>query len=95
MHKLQFQDRWAVTEPIGRKGGLLVAWNQEIEVKQLWSNDFCMELRVIYEQEESETWVIFVHASTDTKERQQQWEFLNNRKHRWGTKWVMGGILMT
>lgn len=47
---------------------MLVAWNQDVEVKHLWSNDFCMELRIVYENEGAELW-IFVHSSTDAKER--------------------------
>lgn len=51
---------------------MLVAWNQDVEVKHLCSNDFCMELRIVYENEGAELWVIFVYSSIDAKERQQQ-----------------------
>lgn len=30
---------------------MLVSWNQDVEVKHFWGNDFCMELRIVYEQE--------------------------------------------
>lgn len=51
---------------------MLVAWSQEVEVKQIWYNDFCMELRIVHETEKTDFWIIFIHASTDDKERQQQ-----------------------
>lgn len=89
--KLQFKDRWAMKEPRGRKGGMLIAWGQHVDIKQIWMNDFCIELQIAIEGEGEAVWVIFVYASTDAKERQQQWEFLQVRKQRWGLYWVMGG----
>lgn len=35
---------------------------------------------------------VFVHASTESRQRQRQWEELKNRKHIWGDKWVIGGF---
>lgn len=49
--KLQLNERWAVNEPKGKKGGMLVTWSQNVEVRNLWMNDFCMELRVEVESE--------------------------------------------
>lgn len=51
---------------------MLVAWTQKVKVKQLWMNEFCMELRSEMESEGADFWIIFVHASTEAKERQQQ-----------------------
>lgn len=51
---------------------MLVAQNLDVEVKHLWSNDFYIELRIVYENRGIEFWVIFVHSSNDAKERQQQ-----------------------
>lgn len=31
--KLNFEDRWLVNEPNGRKGGMLIAWSSKIDVK--------------------------------------------------------------
>lgn len=47
-------------------------------------NEFYMELKIEIEGEGEAVWVIFVYASTDAKEMQQQWEFLKVRKQRWG-----------
>lgn len=67
--KLPGYDNWTVREPTGRKGGMLAAWNQNVDVKHVWTNDFCMEMRVNSEAEEGDTWVIFSYASTDAIER--------------------------
>lgn len=89
--KLQFQNRWAINESRGRKGGMFVAWGPNVDVKQLWMNDFYVELQIEVEGEEGVVWIIFVYASTEAKERQQQWEFLKDRKLMWGPNWVIGG----
>lgn len=54
-------------------------------------NDFCVEMRIACEGEKTEVWLIFVYGSTDYKERQEQWNFLNARKQMWGKNWVLGG----
>lgn len=53
-----------------------------------------MELGIECESERAAFWVIFVHASIDAKERQQEWEFLKIRKQKRRSKWVMWVILM-
>lgn len=50
-----------------------------------------MELQVDNYSEEEEFWLIFVHASTDARVRQEQWEELKKRKQVWGIRWVLGG----
>lgn len=91
MNQLQFSDRWEFSEPEGRRGGLLVAWNQNIEPEHISKNDFFMELRVGSEDGGANLWIIFVYASTDIRIKKQQWEFLKIIKSDWGTQWVMGG----
>lgn len=44
--RLKFGTRWAVNEPVGRKGGIMVAWATNVEIKHLWKNDFCVEMLV-------------------------------------------------
>lgn len=80
--KLRFDDKWGLSEPNGRKGGLLAAWTDKVEVLQMQYNVFCMELEVKVVGEES---------STESRERQQQWQFLQSRRSSWGSKWVLGG----
>lgn len=69
----------------------MVAWSERVEIKHQWTNEFCVELRIKYENESTDTWVMFVYRSTYVKERHQQWEFLKNRKYIWGSNWVIGG----
>lgn len=88
---LKYDDRWAIQEPIGRKGGMFVAWDQSVEVKQIELHDFCIELRIGSKGGDSDFWIILVYASTDFRERQQQWGFLKARKQQWGSRWVLGG----
>lgn len=42
---------------------MLVAWGPNVDVKQLWMNDFCVELQIEVEGEEGVVWIIFVYAS--------------------------------
>lgn len=84
--KLKFGNRWDVWNPIGRKGGLLLAWKDTISIKRIWSTDYCIEVQVEFEDSKDNFVAIFVHASTESKERQLQWEELKDRKHLWGDK---------
>lgn len=38
--KLHLDNRWQVSEPDGRKKGMLVAWSQRVEIKHRWTNEF-------------------------------------------------------
>lgn len=64
--------------------GLFVAWDQRVEVKQIWTNEFCSEIRISSEDGESDLWMILVYASTDPREKHQQWKILKIRKQLWG-----------
>lgn len=44
--KLKFGNKCETYEPVGRKDGLLVAWRQGVDVKQIWKSKFCMEMLV-------------------------------------------------
>lgn len=57
--KLKFGNRWVVNEPKGRKGGIVVAWKQNVEVKQIWKSEFCMKIMVEYEDEEKNFGLFF------------------------------------
>lgn len=69
------QDRWQVQELIGIKGGMLLAWFNRIDIKHLWMNDFCIEMRIECARENAEVWLIFVYRKTNSKKRQEQWNF--------------------
>lgn len=49
-----------------------------------------MEMQVEETTEGTMFWVVFVHASTDAKERKSQWDYLIERKQYWGSKWILG-----
>lgn len=53
-----------------------------------------MEMMVENKDEGEHFWVIFIHASTDARERKRQWEILKGRRYKWGSRWVMGETLM-
>lgn len=78
--KLPFKNRWEIVEPEGRKGGMLVAWAQTVEVKQIRKNDICIEMRIGSEDTMTDQWLIFVYACTEVNIRKQQWDFLRTRK---------------
>lgn len=74
--RLKFGNKWEVREPIGRKGGMMVAWTSNVEVKQLRISDFRIEMLLTIAAEGLELWIIWVYASTEEHERKNQWEFL-------------------
>lgn len=78
--KLKYENRWEVNEPIGKKGGMLVAWNKSVKVKEIRKTTFSLEVCVEQDSEVEDFWIVFVHASTDTRERQMQWTELEERK---------------
>lgn len=89
--KLKFENRWVVSDLLGRKRGMLVAWREHVNIQRIRQNDLCMELQVESDHEKETFWTVFVHASTDTKERPEKWEGLRVRRLTWGEKWVIGG----
>lgn len=91
--KLNFGERWAVCEPRGKKGGMLIALKEGVEVKQIKKSEFCMEVQVENVDEGENFWAIFVHASTEASEEKDQWEILKSKKQSWGANWVMEGGL--
>lgn len=72
---------------------MLIAWKDSVHIKSFWSNDFCIEVQVESYYAKDSFWVIFVHANTDPKERQNQWTGLKLRKQRWRERCVLGGNL--
>lgn len=92
--RLRFGDIWIVQDPIGRKGVILVAWSDKVKVTVVRQTDFCMELKVMIENEKGNFWATFVYASTDINERKEQWNELIERRKMWGKKWIIGGISM-
>lgn len=69
--KLRYENRWELSNLVGRKGGMLVAWSKNITIKQFYKSNFSMEMLVDCDTEETIFWIVFVNASTDAKERQK------------------------
>lgn len=40
-----------------------------MEVKQIRKSDFCIEMLVGQEDNDEDLWILFVHASVETRER--------------------------
>ncbi|CAA0823185.1 Unknown protein, partial [Striga hermonthica] len=89
--KLGFGSRWHLERPSGTKGGLLVMWDLETEVKQIISNDLCIQMELRGEGFSSGVWMIFVYMNSDKAIRRRQWEFLIDKKMNWGTCWMIAG----
>lgn len=88
---LRFGNIWDTVEPVGKSGGLLVAWKEEIQIRSIIKNDFCYEIQIQSDEDVKPLWLIFVYTSTESRERRTQWEYLIQRKQCWGSRWVMGG----
>lgn len=78
---------------IGKKGGLLVFWENNVAVSQIVMNEFSMELEIEGKDFQGKWWVIFVYLSTEDNVRKRQWEALKQRKRFWVQRWIIGGGL--
>lgn len=85
-----FLKNWETYDPVGRKEGLMVAWKEGVDVKQIQKSDFCLKVQMIKGNEQKNLWIIFLHASTDAREKKRQWDWLKNRSQNWGSLWIMG-----
>ncbi|CAA0819968.1 Unknown protein, partial [Striga hermonthica] len=82
--KLGFADRCKIVDPRGLSGGLLLAWNTEVEIKQVICNTFCIEVEFRNHNSEPFRWAVFVYMSTDKSTRESQWRDLEFKKESWG-----------
>lgn len=44
--RLKCKDRWAVVDPVGRQGGMLLFWSENVKVCQLIKSEFCLEVEI-------------------------------------------------
>ncbi|GER31074.1 RNA-directed DNA polymerase-like protein [Striga asiatica] len=89
--KLGFKGRWYLEDPVGTRGGLLVMWDSEVEVKVVVGNEFCIQMELRGKGMVEWCWMIFVYMSTDKNTRSRQWEYLESCKSQWGPCWVIAG----
>lgn len=59
------------SDPVGRKGEMLVTWSEHAQIKMMRSNDFCVEMQVAPEDEKDNFGATSMHASTEAKEIQR------------------------
>lgn len=60
-----------IRDPLARRGGMLVAWSENLQIKLMRSTYFCMKMLVEFENESDCYQKIFVHVNTDVKERKR------------------------
>lgn len=89
--RLRFGNRWEVMDSVGRKGGLYVAWSDQVKAKVMRKRDFYMEVQIVANDDQEIFWVFCVHASTEAKTRQRQQKELINRRQFWGDTWIIRG----
>ncbi|GER55621.1 non-LTR retroelement reverse transcriptase-like protein [Striga asiatica] len=82
--KLGYQDRWHLESPNGTRGGLLLLWDNLIEIKQIVGNEFFLQVELKGVGISDWGWFIFAYLITDRRERRRQWEFLEDSKGKWG-----------
>lgn len=71
---LSLGKNWDVVEPVGKKGGMFVAWSDSVQIKQIYKNNFCFELLVEPKKVEDSFWAIFVYASSESNQRGGGWQ---------------------
>lgn len=75
-------DRWQVVDPIGRSGGLLLFWSQNIQIVQIITSSFCIDIEYQSLETEGRWWGVFVYNCVNDRERQDQWaEFVRRRQN--------------
>lgn len=89
--KLRFQNRRVCVDPKGLSGGLLACWTENVLIYNVLTTQFCIELECSRSHGKENFWVIFVYASTDAQVRQQQWNYLDNARPKWGVEWFLRG----
>lgn len=67
--KLKLGGIWTVRDLVGKKGGMLVPWSENVQIKVMRSTEFRMEVHVTTDNEREKFWQFFMQASTDANER--------------------------
>ncbi|GER42406.1 RNA-directed DNA polymerase, partial [Striga asiatica] len=60
-----------------------------MKIKQIIGNNFCLQIEARGPGLIDWCWLIFVYLSTDRHQREQQWQFLYDRKRTWGCCWAI------
>lgn len=70
-------------------GGLLLSWTEKVNVYQIKSSNFSLEIEFETLETNGRMWAVFVYASNKEKFRTEQWEELWTKRGQWGTKWIL------
>lgn len=76
-------------DPVGWGGGLLLSQTEEVNVYQIKSSNFSLEIEFETPKTNGRMWAVFVYASNKENVRIEQWEELWTKRGKWGTKWIL------
>ncbi|CAA0813521.1 Unknown protein, partial [Striga hermonthica] len=80
----------AIVDPVGLSGGLVLCWNNEVQISQVICQQFF--IAVEYKMADvASTWGTFVYLSTSNTIRQDQWRDLETAKSLWGDNLYIQG----
>ncbi|CAA0831590.1 Unknown protein, partial [Striga hermonthica] len=88
--KMGFDHRFAIVDPQGQSGGLLLLWQSDITILQSVSKDFYIAVQ-FQGKDAAKSWGIFVYLSSEKHTREQQWAELTQDKSLWGDSWFIIG----
>lgn len=66
-----------------------MSWTEEVNVYQMKSSTFSLEIEFQTPKTKGRIWAVFVYASNNEKVRTEQWEELWTTRGKWGTKWIL------
>ncbi|CAA0833295.1 Unknown protein, partial [Striga hermonthica] len=90
VRRLGFEDRFSVVDPQGLRGGLLLLWNNSVNIINLVSSSFFIAVHFQLPSSEPQ-WGVFVYLSTCKIQRASQWELLESKSRKWGSHWFIEG----
>lgn len=92
---LGWGDRWLAMNPNERSEGLLMRWDRNVTIYEIKHNSFSIKVDFESANSKGRLWGIFVYASNKERVREGQQEELLARRDNQGSRWIMGGTLMT
>ncbi|CAA0829643.1 Unknown protein, partial [Striga hermonthica] len=89
--RLGFANRHYIVEPCGTGGGLMLFWDDDVVIVNIYSQSFFIAVNFIDKSKDCSCWVVFVYLSSSKAERTLQWDYLVNEKSKWGPVWCIAG----
>ncbi|XP_071926170.1 uncharacterized protein [Coffea arabica] len=100
MEKLQKQLRFeesVMVESMNKAGGMAVMWSNEVQVMDVVTTAFTVEVHIMESEANVDWWFIGIYASTDDQIRRNQWEVIERRKGKpwtWSNQWTQEGEII-